>query len=90
MGCDFFATSGHKWLLGPKGTGLLYIRRAMLGKWRPTYVGAYSDETYDLDALALVHAVEGLIGRDLGIDEGDLPKEAAPIAARHAAQAEDL
>lgn len=25
LGCDAYATSGHKWLLGPKGTGLLYI-----------------------------------------------------------------
>lgn len=25
LGCHAFATSGHKWLLGPKGTGLLYI-----------------------------------------------------------------
>jgi selenocysteine lyase/cysteine desulfurase len=25
IGCDVYATSGHKWLLGPKGTGLLYI-----------------------------------------------------------------
>jgi selenocysteine lyase/cysteine desulfurase len=25
LGCDAFATSGHKWLLGSKGTGLLYI-----------------------------------------------------------------
>ncbi|HCN09120.1 MAG TPA: hypothetical protein DIT01_14425 [Lentisphaeria bacterium] len=28
LGCDAYATSGHKWLLGPKGTGLLYIRRS--------------------------------------------------------------
>ncbi len=27
LGCDAYATSGHKWLLGPKGTGLVYIRR---------------------------------------------------------------
>jgi selenocysteine lyase/cysteine desulfurase len=25
LGCDVYATSGHKWLMGPKGTGLLYI-----------------------------------------------------------------
>lgn len=25
LGCDAYATSGHKWLLGPKGSGLLYI-----------------------------------------------------------------
>jgi selenocysteine lyase/cysteine desulfurase len=25
LGCDAYATSGHKWLMGPKGTGFLYI-----------------------------------------------------------------
>ena len=25
LGCHGYATSGHKWLLGPKGTGLLYL-----------------------------------------------------------------
>ena len=27
LGCDAYASSGHKWLMGPKGTGFLYIRR---------------------------------------------------------------
>jgi selenocysteine lyase/cysteine desulfurase len=27
LGCHAYATNGHKWLLGPKGTGLLYISR---------------------------------------------------------------
>lgn len=26
-GCHAYATSGHKWLMGPKGTGLLYISK---------------------------------------------------------------
>lgn len=26
LGCDVYAASGHKWLLGPPGTGLLYVR----------------------------------------------------------------
>jgi isopenicillin-N epimerase len=26
MGCDFYVTSPHKWLLAPKGTGTLYVR----------------------------------------------------------------
>jgi selenocysteine lyase/cysteine desulfurase len=25
LGCHAYATSGHKWLLGPKGTGMLYL-----------------------------------------------------------------
>ena len=27
LGCHAYATSGHKWLMGPKGTGLLYVAR---------------------------------------------------------------
>jgi len=27
LGCDYYATSLHKWLMGPHGTGLLYVRR---------------------------------------------------------------
>jgi selenocysteine lyase/cysteine desulfurase len=31
IGCDFYATSLHKWLLAPVGTGFLYMRR----EWIP-------------------------------------------------------
>ena len=27
LGCDFIAASGHKWLWGPKGTGILYASK---------------------------------------------------------------
>ncbi|WFU40958.1 aminotransferase class V-fold PLP-dependent enzyme [Bradyrhizobium sp. CB82] len=30
IGCDFYACSGHKWLNGPPGTGVLYVRDAVL------------------------------------------------------------
>lgn len=30
LGCDFFATSLHKWLMGPQGTGALYVRRDLI------------------------------------------------------------
>jgi selenocysteine lyase/cysteine desulfurase len=48
IGCDAYATSGHKWLLGPKGTGLLYVRKDMLDVIQPMWVGAYSDARYHL------------------------------------------
>jgi len=28
--CDFFASSGTKWLLAPEGTGILYVRKQLL------------------------------------------------------------
>lgn len=50
LGCDFYVASGHKWLLGPKGTGVLYVRGESLDRWRPPFVGAYSDARFDLAA----------------------------------------
>ena len=38
-GIDFLAADGHKWLLGPEGAGLLYIRREHLARLRPLMVG---------------------------------------------------
>jgi len=32
LGCDIYATSGHKWLLGPKGTGMLYLSEVLGNK----------------------------------------------------------
>ena len=29
LGCDFYVTSPHKWLLAPKGTGVLYLREEL-------------------------------------------------------------
>jgi cysteine desulfurase / selenocysteine lyase len=41
-GIDFFAADGHKWLLGPEGAGLLYIRREHLDLLRPLGLGWHS------------------------------------------------
>jgi len=45
---DFYATCGHKWMLGPKRTGLLYVQRDKLPLLHPTTVGAYSVTADDL------------------------------------------
>ncbi len=47
LGCDAYATSGHKWLLGPKETGLLYVRKDMLDVIEARFIGAYSDNGFD-------------------------------------------
>ncbi len=36
---DFLAADGHKWLLGPEGAGILYIRRDWIERLRPIGVG---------------------------------------------------
>src|SRR5262249_52160836 len=36
---DFLAADGHKWLLGPEGAGVFYIRRDLVDLLRPVAVG---------------------------------------------------
>ena len=35
LGCDYFGTSLHKWLMAPHGTGFLYVRRPKIEKLWP-------------------------------------------------------
>ena len=46
LGCDYYGTSLHKWLLAPIGTGFLYVRRENIeGLWEltPTSAGRAKD-----------------------------------------------
>ncbi len=43
MGCDLYASCGHKWLLGPKGTGILYVRQEVIKELDSQFVGGHSD-----------------------------------------------
>ena len=36
---DFLAADGHKWLLGPEGAGLFYVRRECVEQLRPIGIG---------------------------------------------------
>jgi selenocysteine lyase/cysteine desulfurase len=49
LGCDCYSTCGHKWLLGPKGTGALFVRRAMLDEVQLSWAGAHSHATMDYE-----------------------------------------
>jgi selenocysteine lyase/cysteine desulfurase len=48
MGIDFYACCGHKWMLGPKRTGLLYVQKDKLPLLHPSTVGAYSVASHNL------------------------------------------
>jgi selenocysteine lyase/cysteine desulfurase len=52
-GVDFYTSSTHKWLMGPKRTGFLYVRQGMLDALRPVTAGAYSSERNDVGTLEL-------------------------------------
>lgn len=49
LGCDFFAACGHKWMMGPKGTGFLYVRKEMQEIVEPYWTGALADSAWDLE-----------------------------------------
>jgi selenocysteine lyase/cysteine desulfurase len=42
MGCDTYASCCHKWLLGPKGTGYLYVRKELQDELQALFVGGHS------------------------------------------------
>lgn len=48
LNCDYLVSNGHKWLLGPKGSGLFYARPDRLAELTPAHVGAGSlrDDTW--------------------------------------------
>jgi selenocysteine lyase/cysteine desulfurase len=48
LGCDFLASCGHKWMMGPKGTGFLYVRKEMMEVLEPTWVGGGCDAGWDV------------------------------------------
>ncbi|MQG73276.1 MAG: aminotransferase class V-fold PLP-dependent enzyme [SAR202 cluster bacterium] len=48
LGVDFYATTGHKWLLGPEGVGFLFIREGLINQVRPMYVSSHAVADYDL------------------------------------------
>jgi selenocysteine lyase/cysteine desulfurase len=42
LGCDYYASSPHKWLYAPKGTGILYCRKGMAERlWCHTASGTW-------------------------------------------------
>jgi cysteine desulfurase / selenocysteine lyase len=56
LGCDVLTAPGRKWLRGPRGTGLLYVRRDFMAQLMPNTVDQYSapyrDGAYHLRADA--------------------------------------
>jgi selenocysteine lyase/cysteine desulfurase len=93
-GIDFLAADGHKWLLGPEGAGLLYVRREHLDRLRPLGVGwnsvvqagEFTDPTFTLKPTAAryeggSHNLLGLLGLGASLKMlSDYPT--ADIAAR--------
>jgi len=65
LGVDVYSASGHKWLMGPKETGFLYLHKKFQEKVKPVFIAsgfsAYS-------ASAGTRNVATIIGLGLAID----------------------
>jgi len=73
LDCEFYSIPGQKWLLGPAGTGALYIRRDMIPHVRPAKVASHAALSYDR---------EGGLEPDLdSIEKFDLTTTSAPLWA---------
>ncbi|RKX69949.1 cysteine desulfurase [candidate division WOR-3 bacterium] len=57
LGCDFYAASGHK-MLGPSGTGFLFIRDGVIGEVNPCLLGGGTVKDVDLDQIILADGFE--------------------------------
>jgi cysteine desulfurase / selenocysteine lyase len=79
LGCDFLSATGRKYLRAPRGTGLLYVRRAWIEALDPPFVDVHaaswtSIDHYDVRADArrfesFEHSVAGRLGLGAAVDE---------------------
>lgn len=51
MGCDGFSSSGHKWFMGPRGTGILYVKEKWASRIWPCTLGYDLSMSYPLEQL---------------------------------------
>ena len=65
LGCHAYATSGHKWLMGPKGTGILYLSKEARDLIRPMQF----EESYNtyVDSNGVVNSA-GILGLGKAIE----------------------
>jgi isopenicillin-N epimerase len=79
LGCDFYGSSPHKWLMAPKGTGTLFVREERLEKlwvntatvdWRNFALKAYRFSTFGTSNLSVMVGLKAAVDfyRTLGAE----------------------
>ncbi|MCH6551455.1 MAG: aminotransferase class V-fold PLP-dependent enzyme [Planctomycetes bacterium] len=60
--CDFYACTGHKWLLGGWGTGIFYVKREWVDRlnvsWTGSQAGTWDRDTDELQFADSAHRFE--------------------------------
>lgn len=74
LNCDFYATSLHKWLTAPVGTGFLYMRRELIPQVWPLMGGAPAEMTNNIRKFESIGtaplAMRNAIAEALTIQDG--------------------
>jgi selenocysteine lyase/cysteine desulfurase len=72
LDCDYFGTSLHKWLMAPKGTGLLYVRRDRIADTWPLLPppSELQDDVRKFEALGTIPATSLAIGEAITFHSG--------------------
>jgi isopenicillin-N epimerase len=79
IGCDYYGTSPHKWLMAPKGTGVLYLREEaqdrlwvniVSGEWNKKELKAYRFSNLGTSNLSILKGLLAAIKfhREVGPD----------------------
>lgn len=99
MGCDVFFSSPHKWLLAPKGTGLLFVRADLQPRvwstlasteWDNHEVGAYRLMQYGTGNLSLLKGLEKAIDFHADLDPARVQARIIGLADRLRAGLRDI
>ena len=53
IGCDMLCGTGRKFLRGPRGTGLLYVRKSLLEQLEPSQLNHHAAELISIDTYRL-------------------------------------
>ncbi|MFQ5629422.1 MAG: aminotransferase class V-fold PLP-dependent enzyme [bacterium] len=72
LGCDYFGTSLHKWLMAPKGTGMLYVRRDKIERTWPHLPPpkAFYADIRKFEALGTIPSIPLAIGEAIAFHNG--------------------
>ena len=91
LGCDFLSATGRKYLRGPRGTGLLYVRRSRIAALEPPFLDVHAAQWVSRTSIEIrddarrfeswEHSVANRLGLGAAVDYA-LALGIADIAAR--------